>query len=324
MDSAPDNDAIIVESLCKTYGTRRGSSPVFAVDDVSFRVPTGSTMGLVGESGSGKSTIARLVTGLIPADSGTVQILGEDLTGLSPSALRARRADLQIVFQEPFESLDPRMRIGDAIAEPLRIHTDLRGEALTGKVKELLELVALDASLSTRYPHQLSGGQQQRVNIARAIATDPKVLILDEPTSSLDVSVRVGVLQLVLALQKRLTLTYLLISHDLPTVRRVADAVAVMYLGRIVEIGPVETILTDPKHPYTEYLLASELTVNPEDQLPEFAVREAKYVGRPKVGCVFATRCPIAEAACETDAQTLQEVAPGHEAACMVRTRNNA
>jgi oligopeptide/dipeptide ABC transporter ATP-binding protein len=191
-------------------------------------------------------------------------------------------------------------------------------------VKELLELVALDASLSTRYPHQLSGGQQQRVNIARAIATDPKVLILDEPTSSLDVSVRVGVLQLLLALQKRLNLTYLLISHDLPTVRRVADAVAVMYLGRIVEIGPVETILTDPKHPYTEYLLASELTVNPEDQLPEFAVREATYVGRPKVGCVFATRCPIAEAACETDAQTLQEVAPGHEAACMVRTRNNA
>lgn len=321
MMSTPPSDAIIVDRLSKSYGSRRGSSQVVAVDDVSFRVGAGRTMGLVGESGSGKSTIARLVTGLIPADGGSVQILGEDLNGLSPSALRAKRADLQIVFQEPYESLDPRLRVSAAIAEPLLLHTALRGDALRARVDELLELVALAPSLRDRYPHQLSGGQQQRVNIARAIATDPKVLILDEPTSSLDVSVRVGVLQLLLALQQRLGLTYLLISHDLPTVRRITDDVAVMYLGRIVELGPTETVLSNPQHPYTEHLLASELSVDPRDTLPAFAVRESKQVGRPAAGCVFAGRCPIAEPACATETPQLQDLAAGHAAACLVRAR---
>ncbi len=311
--------AVAVEGLSKMYPGRRGAQPVVAVDDVSFTIPPGRTLGLVGESGSGKSTIARLVLSLIPADAGEVRILGERFSSLSPAEIRKRRADLQIVFQEPYESLDPRIRIGDAIAEPLILHTDLNREARAARVTELMELVALDPGLLDRHPHQLSGGQQQRVNIARAIATDPKVLVLDEPTSSLDVSVRVGVLQLLLSLQRRLGLTYLLISHDLPTVRRICDDVAVMYLGRIVEIGPTATILQDPKHPYTEYLLASELGVDPTVPLPPFQVREATQSGRPSEGCVFSSRCPLVIDACRRDRQALRPVSPGHQAACAVR-----
>lgn len=319
MADTATTDAIVVDQLTKTYATRRGRPRVIAVDDVSFRVPRGRTLGLVGESGSGKSTVARLVTGLIPPDSGEIRVLDEDLARLSAGELRKRRARMQIVFQEPYESLDPRIRIGDAIAEPLVLHTRMSGAERAARVDDLLELVALDPGLRERYPHQLSGGQQQRVNIARAIATDPEVLVLDEPTSSLDVSVRAGVLQLLLRLQKERDLTYLLISHDLPTIRRVCDEVAVMYLGRIIEQGPTETILSDPKHPYTEYLLASELTVDPRETLPEFTVREGLAAGRPETGCVFAPRCPLVEDRCRTATPPAIEVTQGHTAACVVR-----
>jgi oligopeptide/dipeptide ABC transporter ATP-binding protein len=313
------DDAIIVQGLTKAYPGRRGQAPVIAVDDVGFRVPRGRTLGLVGESGSGKSTIARLVMGLIPADAGEVQILGECFSALSAAEVRRRRADLQIVFQEPYESLDPRMRIGDAIAEPLILHRSMTAEERVARVDELLRMVSLDPELRSRRPHQLSGGQQQRVNIARALATDPQVLVLDEPTSSLDVSVRVGILQLLVSLQERLGLTYLLISHDLPTVRRVCDEVAVMYLGRIVEIGPTATILGDPRHPYTEYLLASELGVDPREPLPPFAVRDGGQAGRPTQGCLFTDRCPISVDSCRSQTQHLRPIGPGHSAACAVR-----
>ena len=219
--------AIVVENLVKRFvGRRRGQPEVLAVNGVSFSVPTGTSLGLVGESGSGKSTVARCVLGLLKSDRGTIEVLGRQIVGADATELRNWRRDMQIVFQEPYESLDPRIRVGAAIAEPLLIHTKLRGRELSARMQELMNLVALDGSLRDRYPHELSGGQQQRVNIARALATHPSVVVLDEPTSSLDVSVRAEILRLLLRLQRELHLTFLFISHDLHTIRSICDRVA--------------------------------------------------------------------------------------------------
>ncbi|MEZ5098604.1 MAG: ATP-binding cassette domain-containing protein [Thermoleophilia bacterium] len=310
-------DAIVVEGLHKRFKGRRGDPDVVAVDDMSFRVPTGRTLGLVGESGSGKSTVARLVLGLLAADEGRIEVLGRDVRGAGREELRRWRRDMQIVFQEPYESLDPRVRIGEAIAEPLRIHTDLRGSELRRRVADLLEKVQLDPALETRLPHQLSGGQQQRVNIARALATEPRVVVLDEPTSSLDVSVRAEVLRLLVSLQEELALTYLMISHDLPTIRTVCDRVAVMYLGRLVEIGPVDAVLSHPEHPYTEFLLGAELPLDP-DQAPKSApVPGEARVGERPAGCIFQARCPLRVAECESAQPPLAHAEADHEAACV-------
>jgi oligopeptide/dipeptide ABC transporter ATP-binding protein len=270
----------------------------------------------VGESGSGKSTVARCLLGLLPADGGSIEVLGRQIVGAGTGALRTWRRDMQIVFQEPYESLDPRFRIGAAIAEPLQIHTELRGRELTGRVLELMELVALRGALRDRYPHELSGGQQQRVNIARALATHPSVVVLDEPTSSLDVSVRVEILRLLLKLQGELNLTYLLISHDLPTIRSICDRVAVMYLGRLVEEGPVGEVLRNPAHPYTEFLIGSELPLDPDVKPLTPAVRgePGLHIG---TGCVFTRRCPLRVDKCEEEQPPLLEAGPKHTAACI-------
>ena len=309
--------AIVVESLEKRF-SRRGQPDVLAVDGVSFEVPHGTTLGLVGESGSGKSTVARCVLGLVASDGGRVEVGGREILSAKAHDLRTWRRDMQIVFQEPLESLDPRYRVGAAVAEPLLLHTELRGGALRGRVLELLGLVQLRAKYLTRYPHQLSGGEQQRVNIARALATSPGVVILDEPTSSLDVSVRAEILKLLVRLQRELALTYMMISHDLPTIRNVCDRVAVMYLGRIVEIGPTELVLAEPAHPYTEFLLGSELSLDPDVKPKTPPVKgEVQLTDRPP-GCIFAPRCPLKVDACdEAQPPLIAAGTDGHFAACV-------
>ena len=309
--------AVVVESLVKRFKGRRRSPDVVAVDDVSFSIQPGETLGLVGESGSGKSTVARCVLGLIEADSGSVSVLGRSIIDANKRELRGWRRDMQIVFQEPLESLSPRIRVGDAIAEPLEIHSDMSGGERKDRVRELLELVTLDPELASRYPHALSGGQQQRVNIARALATEPKVVVLDEPTSSLDVSVRAEILKLLVRLQQELELTYLLISHDLPTIRNVCDRVAVMYLGQLVEMGPAADVLREPEHPYTEFLLGAELPLDPREQPKAPPVKgEAQPTERPQ-GCIFLSRCPLRVERCEEEQPPLAEATPDHRAACI-------
>jgi len=309
--------AVTVTGLTKRFRGRRGDGEIIAVDDVSFTVATQTTLGLVGESGSGKSTVALVMLGLVAADAGTVDVFGQRVTGADHRTMRRLRREVQIVFQEPLESLDPRMRVGAAIAEPLILHTDLRGAALRQRVLELLALVSLPDDLYDRYPHEASGGQQQRVNIARALATHPRLLVLDEPTSSLDVSVRADILRLLLRLQREFGLTYILISHDLSSIRAMCDQVAVMYLGRIVEVGPVATVLSDPQHPYTEFLLGSELSLDPEvkPRTPP-ASGEVSGGGAP-TGCCFARRCPIRRETCLAEQPALRPVTEDHGAACI-------
>ena len=313
--------ALAVEDLVKRFKGRRRSPDIVAVDEVSFEIAPGETLGLVGESGSGKSTVARCVLGLLDADSGHVDVLGRTVTRDGKRAgkkeLRGWRRDMQIVFQEPLESLNPRIPVGPAVAEPLELHTNMNSEERSTRVRELFELVALDPELVTRYPSQLSGGQQQRVNIARALATEPKVVVLDEPTSSLDVSVRADILKLLVSLQQQLHLTYLLISHDLPTIRNVCDRVAVMYLGRLVEIGPAADVLREPEHPYTEFLLGAELPLKPNESPKAPPMKgEVQPTERPE-GCVFMTRCPLKIDRCGEAQPPLAESTPEHEAACI-------
>lgn len=254
--------AVRVRGLCKTYAARRGREPVVALDGVDLDVATGSVIGVIGESGSGKSTLARCLPGLLPADSGSIQLFGREIVGMPEFELRKLRRDVQIVFQEPYESLDPRLLIGDAVAEPLLIHTQLGARARADRVKEMLAMVALDPGLADRYPHQLSGGQQQRVNIARALVTEPRLLILDEPTASLDVSVRGEILRLLARFRSELNLSYVLISHDLPTIRSLSTHIAVVYRGSVIEYGTAGAVLGAPQNDYTRYLLSSELPLD--------------------------------------------------------------
>lgn len=263
--------AIDVSDLTMSFGTA-----FRAVDGVTFRVNAGSTYGIVGESGSGKSTLARLILGLLKPDSGDVTVWGKSISRASDREIRGLRKDLQVVFQEPLEALDPRFRVRDAVAEPLLLHTSLRGSQLMDKVVSRLESVQLGTQFLDRFPHELSGGQQQRVNIARALATDPKVLVLDEPTASLDVSVRQGVLKLLRQLQRDHALTYVLISHDLLSVRYMCDAVGVMKRGKMVESGPTQDVLSTPRDPYTRLLLRSELSLEPPDPMAPQANKAAQ------------------------------------------------
>lgn len=310
--------AIEVVGLHKTFRARRGAADVVAVDDVSFEVERGQTLGLVGESGSGKSTVARCLLGLTSVDSGRIEVLGRSIVGANPKDLRSWRRDMQIVFQEPLESLDPRYRVADAIGEPLLLHTESRGAELDVKVGELLAQVSLAADLAGRYPHELSGGQQQRVNIARALATGPKVVVLDEPTASLDVSVQADVLALLVDLQQQLDLTYVLISHDLTTIRAMSDRVAVMYLGRVIEVGPVDEVLTNPEHPYTEFLIGAELSVNPDVKPTAPVVRGEVRTGEIPTGCGFAPRCPLRVPVCDEARPALLAATSHHRAACVL------
>ncbi|MBR0651502.1 ATP-binding cassette domain-containing protein [Roseomonas terrae] len=292
-----------------TLGRRAGA--VHAVDGVSLAVEEGETLAIVGESGCGKSTLGRLMLNLISPDSGTVRFGGEDLARLSAGALRARRRHMQLIFQDPFASLDPRMTVEQAVAEPLRLHGIVPRSQERARVADLLSRVGLRPELARRWPHEFSGGQRQRIAIARALASQPKLIVGDEPVSALDVSVQAQVVNLLSDLIRDLGLTFVLISHDLGVVRHVADRVAVMYLGRIVEQGPAEDVLTDPRHPYTRALLAA---------VPGHGTKAPPIEGdvpspiSPPPGCRFHTRCPFVEDRCRVTVPLLS--AAPHAVAC--------
>ena len=314
-------DALVVDDLQMHFPLRsiipwRVPRVVRAVDGVSLRVGAGETLGLVGESGCGKSTLARCVLRLIEPTRGRVLLDEEDLTALPEEALRRRRRDIQMVFQDPTASLNPRLSVAATVDEPLALHTPLAGAARRERVDEVLEEVGLGAGLRARYPHQLSGGQRQRVNIARAIATHPRLVVLDEPTSALDVSLRARVILLLAELKRRMGMTYLFISHDLSTVRYLCDRVAVMYLGVLVEEAPAAELFDHPAHPYTRALLSC-IPVPDPDVAPE-RLRLSGEVPSPidiPGGCRLRGRCPLAQPVC-AEPVPLREIAPGHTVAC--------
>ncbi|HVB70702.1 MAG TPA: oligopeptide/dipeptide ABC transporter ATP-binding protein [Acidimicrobiales bacterium] len=292
---------------------------VQAVAGVSLEVRRGETLGIVGESGCGKSTLARCLVQLMPVTSGHVEFNGVEITGLSRRQLRPHRRQMQLVFQDPYSSLNPRRRVGDIVAEPLRINKYGDDEVVQTRVDELLRIVGLDPASVNRYPHEFSGGQRQRIGIARALALNPSLVVADEPVSALDVSVQAQVLNLMADLQSELSLTYLFIAHDLGVVRHVSDRVGVMYLGEIVELGDAETLYERPLHPYTEALLS----VVPELDDGTHPVRERIVLtgdvpnpsDKPS-GCPFHPRCPVAQDRCTTEKPVLVELAPGRSVAC--------
>ncbi len=298
--------------LVKHFPAKDGQGTVHAVDGVSLFLQPGETLGIVGESGCGKSTLARLLMRLIEPDAGRLRFDGEDFGGLDRRGLRARRRDMQLIFQDPYASLDPRMSVGTIIAEPLAIHRIGTRAQRRDKVAELLDLVGLGADAATRYPHEFSGGQRQRIGIARAIALEPKLVIADEPVSALDVSIQSQILNLLLELKARLNLSYVFISHDLAVVEHVSDRVAVMYLGRIVETADTETLYRQPSHPYTQALISAI----PQ---PDPARRRARIVlpgdipspEHPPAGCRFHPRCPQAMPRCTVEAPKTTDLARG-------------
>ena len=300
--AAAETPLLEADGLVKHFPSRDGRGVVRAVDGVSLHVMPGETLGIVGESGSGKSTVARLITRLIEPDSGTIRFAGEDLRSLSPSALRARRSDLQMVFQDPFASLDPRMTIGAIIAEPLEIHRIGDRERRQKRVLELLRLVGLEPDAADRYPHEFSGGQRQRIGIARAVALEPRLVILDEPVSALDVSIQAQILNLLASLKVRLGLSYILVSHDLAVIEHVSDRVAVMYLGRIVETAPAEGLFRAPMHPYTEALISASPGHGGANQRQRIVLKgEPPNPESPPPGCPFHPRCAKALDRCRSE-----------------------
>lgn len=303
-----------VEGLVTRFAVK-GGGWIRAVDGVDLALPRGGTLAVVGESGCGKSTLARSILRLVEPSAGRVRLDGEDLLALPPAALRRRRRDLQLVFQDPMASLDPRFPVGRSLAEPLLVHGVGGGRAARrARVLELLGLVGLDTAAAERHPHELSGGQRQRVGIARAIALEPKLVVLDEPVSALDVSVQAQILNLLLDLRERLGLAYLFISHDLGVVRAVADRVAVMYLGRIVEEAPADALFEAPAHPYTQALLDAVPRPDPARRRAGRApppLGEPPSPERPPPGCPFHPRCPEAMAVCRVEAPAPRPPAGG-------------
>jgi oligopeptide transport system ATP-binding protein len=295
-----------------------GKRLVRAVDGISFHLDRSETLALVGESGCGKSTTARLVLRLVEPTRGRLLLDGEDLRALSPEALRRRRRDMQIVFQDPYASLNPRLTIGEIIAEPLEVHgLHPTRAALRDRVAELLELVGLPADAATRNPRQFSGGQRQRIGIARAIGPNPRLVLADEPVSALDVSLQGQIVNLLQDLQARLGISYLFVAHDLAVVRHIAHRVAVMYLGVIVETAPAAALFAAPHHPYTQALLSAAPVPDPDARRTRIIL--TGDVPSPLAippGCRFHTRCPLAQDICRTTPPPLAEVAPGHQAAC--------
>jgi len=312
-----DGPILEVEDLHVHFHVPRGV--IRAVDGVSLALASGETLGLVGESGCGKSTVARAVVALEPPTSGDIRFRGRSLVGLSRARMQPLRRDLQMVFQDPYASLNPRMSIASTIGEPMRIHRTAQPSELEEKVCEIMELVGLDPSMRRRYPHEFSGGQRQRIGLARALALEPDVILLDEPVSALDVSVQAQVLNLLEDLKTRLGLTYLFIAHHLAVVRHMSHRVAVMYLGRIVELADREHLYAEPIHPYTEALLSAIPVPDPVVEAERRRIPIEGELPSPTatiVGCPFRSRCPKAFTRCAVEAPELLEHRPGHRAAC--------
>jgi oligopeptide transport system ATP-binding protein len=326
-DAAADVQPLLsVRNLKKHFPIRGGIlgrevGRVHAVDGVSLDVAPGETLGLVGESGCGKSTTGRCILRLIEPTSGEIWFQGQDVTAMEGEALRAMRRDLQIIFQDPFASLNPRHTVGGIIGEALTIHGLVKTrQEMEDKVVQLLETVGLRPEHMRRFPHEFSGGQRQRIGIARALAVEPKLIVCDEPVSALDVSIQAQVINLLEDLQEKFGLTYLFIAHDLSVVEHISDRVAVMYLGRVVEVATAEELYANPLHPYTEALLSAVPIPDPKIKRKRIVLQgDVPNPIRPPSGCHFHTRCPIAEPRCSTEVPTLKSAGGRHQVSCHLR-----
>ena len=310
---------LFISNVEKKYPVRGSKKSVHALNGVSVELPLGKTLGVVGESGCGKSTLARIIVGLELPTLGNISWNGQPISNKTKNQLKSHHSKIQLVFQDPYSSLNPRQKIGECIAEVITTHKLRKGVEIQSRVDELLLVVGIAPDLQHRYPHQLSGGQRQRVSIARALASEPDLLVLDEPVSALDVSVRADVMNLLFDLRAKFNLTYVFISHDLSMVRHISDVIAVMYLGKIVEFGPWSDVLEDPKHPYTKALIAAmpDHERVGESVLAKPLMGEVPDPANLPTGCAFHARCPIMVDSCTMKVPLLESVSGTHLVACL-------